>query len=348
MSKIGKPFGAEELSGFCSQMAMLLVSGISLPEGLDMMLEDAEGRQEQELLEMLKEALAQQGELAPALEQTGVFPDYMTQMVRIGEQTGRLDDVMAALAEHFDREAAISQSIRSAVMYPAVMLCMMLLIVGVLLTNVMPVFNQVFLQLGTQMTGLSRMLMNLGSLIRRYGAVLGCLAAILVVLGLWFARTARGRRAFSALCYRIPPARRLFEMLGLARFAGGMHLALSSGLDPEYALELVSRLSEDAHFQSRLDQCRQEMEAGESWISALRKTGILTGLSARMAAIAERTGTVAETMKAIAANSQEEADRRISAALGLIEPALVILLSVMVGIILLSVMFPLLGILSGM
>lgn len=348
MSKRRKGLGAEELSGFCSQMAMLLVSGISLPEGLEMMLEDAEGKQEQELLDTLRQELAQNGEFAPALEQTGVFPDYMTQMVRIGEQTGRLDDVMNALSEHFDREAAISQSIRSAVMYPAVMLCMMLLIVGVLLTNVMPVFNQVFLQLGTQMTGLSRMLMNLGSLIRRYGAVLGCLAAILVVLGLWFARTARGRRAFSALCYRIPPARRLFEMLGLARFAGGMHLALSSGLDPEYALELVSRLSEDAHFQSRLDQCRQEMEAGESWISALRKTGILTGLSARMAAIAERTGTVAETMKAIAANSQEEADRRISAALGLIEPALVILLSVLVGIILLSVMFPLLGILSGM
>lgn len=348
MSKIGKPFGAEELSGFCSQMAMLLVSGISLPEGLDMMLEDAAGRQEQELLEMLKEALAQQGELAPALEQTGVFPDYMTQMVRIGEQTGRLDDVMAALAEHFDREAAISQSIRSAVMYPAVMLCMMLLIVGVLLTNVMPVFNQVFLQLGTEMTGLSRVLMNLGSLIRRYGAVLGCLAAALVVLGLWFARTVRGRKTFAALCYRIPPARRLFEMLGLARFAGGMHLALSSGLNPEYALELVSRLSDDAHFQSRLDQCRQEMEAGESWIASLRKTGILTGLSARMAAIGEKTGTVAETMKTIAGNAQEEADRRISAGLGLIEPALVILLSVMVGIILLSVMFPLLGILSGM
>ena len=137
-------------------------------------------------------------------------------------------------------------------------------------------------------------------------------------------------------------------MLGLARFAGGMHLALSSGLDPEYALELVRDLSGDVHFRSRLDQCRQEMLTGEGWISALRKTGILTGLSARMAAIGERTGTVAETMNTIAANAQEEADRRISGALGLIEPALVILLSVMVGIILLSVMFPLLGILSGM
>ena len=100
--------------------------------------------------------------------------------------------------------------------------------------------------------------------------------------------------------------------------------------------------------RSRLDQCRQELLTGEGWISALRKTGILTGLSARMAAIGERTGTVAETMNTIAANAQEEADRRISGALGLIEPALVILLSVMVGIILLSVMFPLLGILSGM
>ena len=348
MGKRTRPFGAEELSGFCGQMAMLLASGISLPEGLDMMLEDAKGRQEQELLERLKEELAQQGEFAPALEQTGAFPEYMTQMVRIGEQTGRLDDVMTALTEYFDREAAISQSIRSAVVYPAVMLCMMLLIVGVLLTNVMPVFHQVFLQLGTEMTGLSRVLMNLGLMIRRYGAVLGCLAAVLVALGLWFAMTTRGRRAFSALCFHIPPARRMFEMLGLARFAGGMHLALSSGLDPEYALELVRDLSGDDHFRSRLDQCRQEMLTGEGWISALRKTGILTGLSARMAAIGERTGTVAETMNTIAANAQEEADRRISGALGLIEPALVILLSVMVGIILLSVMFPLLGILSGM
>ena len=111
---------------------------------------------------------------------------------------------MTALTEYFDREAAISQSIRSAVVYPAVMLCMMLLIVGVLLTNVMPVFHQVFLQLGTEMTGLSRVLMNLGLMIRRYGAVLGCLAAALVALGLWFAMTTRGRRAFS-FAFTFPP-----------------------------------------------------------------------------------------------------------------------------------------------
>lgn len=95
-------------------------------------------------------------------------PAYLLQMVKIAEETGTLDEVMQALSDHYAREDAIMHSIRSAVAYPAVMAGMMIAVIIILLVKVMPIFNQVFIQLGTEMTGISRGLMNVGTVLNRY------------------------------------------------------------------------------------------------------------------------------------------------------------------------------------
>ena len=98
-------------------------------------------------------------------------------MVQIGEETGTLDEVMSALGEHYEREDSIAKSIRNAVTYPMIMIGMMLVVILVLLVKVMPIFNQVFVQLGTEMTGFSGALMQIGNAISRYSVVLVVLLA---------------------------------------------------------------------------------------------------------------------------------------------------------------------------
>ncbi len=145
-----KPLSNTETAAFCSQMAMILKSGISSVEGISILLEDVDDPDEKNLLTVLNDTLIQTGDFSQSLKSTGAFPDYMVHMVTLGEQAGRLDEVMASLSDYYDKEAALNQTIRSAVTYPLIMILMMLLVILVLVTKIMPIFNQVISSLAVK------------------------------------------------------------------------------------------------------------------------------------------------------------------------------------------------------
>ena len=124
-----------EIASFCSEMAMILKSGISSLEGVDLLR--AQTKAEKELLDEIYQSVMDTGRLDQALEETKVFPEYLIRMTQIGEETGTLDEVMESLAEHYDREEAIRRSVRSAISYPLLMIGMMLVIIIILMTKVM-------------------------------------------------------------------------------------------------------------------------------------------------------------------------------------------------------------------
>lgn len=116
------------------------------------------------------------------MEKTGVFPEYALHMTEIGEQTGRLDETMEALAAYYQREEEILDAVKSAVTYPVAMLGMLLVIVAVLFIKVMPVFEQVYMQLGQEMTGVARQLLNIGDWMRQSAIVLLVLAVVILII----------------------------------------------------------------------------------------------------------------------------------------------------------------------
>lgn len=343
----GKPFSNTELSSFCGQIALILKSGISAVEGLQIMLEDASSEDEKAILDTLYTDMTENGSLAHALEETAMFPSYLIQMVCIGEETGTLDEVMEALQIHYEREDDIARSIRSAVTYPMIMTGMMVLVIIVLLVKVMPVFHQVFLQLGTEMSGLSLALMNIGTAINRYSILFIVLFLLLVVLGFYAFRTNSGKTLCRKIGYHIAPVKKIYEEIAACRFASGMALTLSSGLNPERSMELVSALNDDPFFQAKLEKCQEHILSGEDIAPALFSSGIFTGMYARLVSIGSKTGAMDQVMAQVASLYQDEIDTRMNNVLAVLEPTLVIVLSLIVGIILLSVMLPLMGIMSG-
>lgn len=248
-----KPLSNPELSSFSSQLSLILRSGISALEGISIMLEDASSEEEKAILNALSENLQETGSLNEALEQTQLFPAYMTRMVRIGEETGTLDDVMAALGDHYAREDTIARTIRSAVTYPMIIISMMIVVILVLIIKVMPIFNQVFIQLGSEMSGFSRVLMDLGNTINRYSVVFIAVLAVIVIGFFAYNHTAKGCRFLKRArqpysCY---PTHGIM-ILAHARFASGMALTLKSGMAPEECLSLVRELNDDEAFQKEL------------------------------------------------------------------------------------------------
>ena len=177
-----KKLSNEELITFCGQMALILKSGISSLEGIYIM-EDGDAQTEgKEILKEIREELEMCGMLYPAMEKTGVFPEYALHMTEIGEQTGRLDETMEALAAYYQREEETLDAVKSAVTYPVAMLGMLLMIVAVLFIKVMPVFEQVYMQLGQEMTGVARQLLNIGDWMRQSAIVLVVLAVVILII----------------------------------------------------------------------------------------------------------------------------------------------------------------------
>lgn len=337
-----------ELSAFCEQMAMVLRAGISVTEGISIMKEDAQTPAEKELLEKIYQKVQEEGMLAPALKETEVFPEYLYKMTQIGEETGTLDEVLSSLERYYERQEAISRSIRGALTYPLIMIGMMALVIIVLLTRVMPVFQQVFRQLGMEMSGFSRGALLLGNALSRYAVVFVVIAVLLVILLIWFVKTESGRAKFEKLGQRFTFSREISDKMAECRFAGGLSLTLKSGLTPERGMELAEELNENKIFGEKVASCRAMLAEGSSASEALRRAKIFNGVYARMADIAGRTGTMDEVMGKLADQIEEEVDEKITSFISMLEPTLVILLSVIVGTILLSVMLPLLGILAGL
>lgn len=335
---------------FCEQMAMILKSGLSVTEGLMMMKEDTEEQYpaQRELFETLEKRMEEKGMLHEVLEETGAFPDYMIHMIRIGEETGNLDEVMDGLAVYYEREEAIKQDIKSAVTYPLLMLAMMGIIVLVMVIKVLPVFAQVYEQLGGQMTGIAAVLLKAGAAIRTYyGWII--LVAILAGTGaLWLSGTDKGRKFMRNTSRHFFAIRRIMRQMSLARFASGLSMALRSGMNYEDAFQMLEMLlEEDAEMKKNMEACVDKINTGETLSRAAVEAGILTGLDARLVSIAEKTGETDRALNEVAARADDEVTGRIQNVISVLEPSLVAFLSVLVGGILLSVMVPLMGILSS-
>lgn len=336
-----------EIASFCNQAAMLLSAGITPSESMNILLHDTKADGGREIIEAILSVCVKGVPLHHGLKAAGVFPAYVIRMIAIGEESGSLDVVMQSLADYYDREESVLSNIRDAVTYPFIMLCMMLMVIFVLISRVLPIFKQVFIQLGSDMTGIGGHLMNLGESLNRYSILLVVILVIIAVLYFFFTRTNFGRELFNKAMLKLPFTKGLYEKVASGRFASGMALTLGSGMDTFTSLHMVSQMVGNKTMERRIQYCQTALENGAGLTDALVDSGIFSNLYSRMLSVGFRTGTVDIVMQKIADNYEKETNRRLNALISIVEPTLVIILSIVVGFILLSVILPLMGIMSS-
>lgn len=342
-----KRLSNQEIASFCGQTAMLFQAGIAPVESMHILLNDNTSGEGRQIIETILNTCRQGESFSKALASADVFPDYVLRMIAIGEESGNLDDVMQSLADYYEREDSISDSIRSAVTYPFIMIGIMMLVIFVLLGKVMPIFNQVFIQLGTEMSGLSASLLRLGNSLNRYSLVILLILIVLVLLYFPATKTKAGRRLTRRFLSAFPLTRGFYAKLAAARFAGGMALTISSGMDTFTSLDMVSELTEHKGMQEKIAACKKSIEDGANFSEALTSSGIFSNLYSRMVAVGFKTGSIDTVMQKIADNYDKETEQKIRSIISILEPTLVIILSLIVGMVLMSVIFPLMGIMSS-
>ncbi|MCL2016179.1 MAG: type II secretion system F family protein [Defluviitaleaceae bacterium] len=336
-----------EISAFCAQMSMILKSGISLAEGIGIMRDDAENPDGKSILAIIHDDVEKGTPLFTALEKTDKFPDYMLTMIEIGEATGKLENVMESLTSYYEREEAIARTIRSAVAYPLVMIAMMLAVIIILIVQVMPIFSEVFQGLGAQMTGFPLAVMNFGQALSNYSMVIVIVLVVIAAALLIMRSTRAGKEALVKFKENFIFTRSLYAKIASGKFASAMSLMLASGMDTDKSLEMVHKLVDTPSIRVKIAKCQRLLADGTNFSDSLVHVGMFSGVYARMVSVAFKTGAMDNIMEKLAVRYEEETNAQINNIISIVEPSLVAVLSVIVGVILLSVMLPLMGIMAA-
>ena len=170
--KLEKQLSQSEITSFCTQIAMLIEAGITPYDSIHILLNDAKTAAGKKIYEQILEELKKGEAFHTALASTGLFPDYCLHLIMLGEESGNLDNCLQSLALYYEKEENISKSIRNAISYPLLMIIMMFIVIYILVSKVLPIFSQVFSDLGSEMTGFAATLSSLGTSLSRYSSVI--------------------------------------------------------------------------------------------------------------------------------------------------------------------------------
>ena len=342
---MGKTITNGELSSLTMELSMLLHAGIGVGDALSM-LSGEDGYRD--LLDGMARRADEGEPLSQCLREGGRIPAYVCGLVEVGEETGRTEEALAALSRYYERRARLDRQVRSALLYPAVMLVLMLLVIAVLLVRVLPIFDDVYASLGGRLTGVAGGLLALGRGLDAAMPVLWAALALAVVFFGAFAGVESFRDRVLALWRRGRGDRGVSRRMNNARLAQAMAMGMASGLPLERSMELAASLMEDVPpARARCEDCRARLEGGASLSAAMGESGLLPAGACRLLEIGQRGGTADAAMDKIARDLSEDGEAALEELVSRVEPSLVLVCSILVGVILLSVMLPLMHIMSA-
>lgn len=335
------------LGRLCRSLSLLLHSGISQADAFYLLAKE-ESAPLSEILTALGEGLDGGLPLSLALAPYACFPKHMVGMLRIGEHTGKTEEALNYLAEYYDARYRAQKLLRNALAYPSMILLCMLLVIGVLLVKVLPVFDNVYVSLGSRLTGIAAGLLQLGQWLQGLLPVLLGFGILLALLVLLYSLCLPVRKAMTNIFQKQFGDRGILRRFNNARFAQALSMGLGSGLTLEESLDLAQQLLEDTpDAQARCNRCAKLIEEGIPLAEALTETRLLPAAAGRMLSVGIRSGSSDLVMQTIARQLDEEAADALETAVARVEPAMVLVVSLLVGMILLSVMLPLMNILSA-
>lgn len=345
--KAAKAYSARELSAFCLQISLLLSAAVPLDEGLLIMAEDAVTDEEKKMLLFLSGEVELGEPFYLALDKSRAFPDYVVRMAKLGQQTGTMDQMMESLSVYYEKEWGLMRSIKNALTYPAIMIVMLLTVLFVLFTRVMPVFEGVYGQLGAQLSPVSQSAIRLGGIFS--GVALAATCLLLLLAGAVYVASLFGHQFHIVDRMTDYVKRRSKVALAVAnrRFTAVLALTLKCGMELEKGMELAGELVENSRVKEQIEACAQDLEIGTSYYEAMKKTGLFGGFHIQMIKVGSRSGRLDSVMEEISKDYEQEADTSIDNMIARFEPTMVAVLAVSVGLVLLSVMLPLAGVLSA-
>ena len=327
---------------FSRQIHTLLRAGVPIMRALAGLQESSANPAMREVLQDVRESLDSGREMSLSLARhPKVFSPFYLSMVRVGEMTGRMEEVFIRLFDHLAFERFMKEQVKSALRYPSFVVAAMAIAIVIVNIFVIPAFAKVFKGFGAELPLMTRMLIGFSDfMIAWWPALLLGLGAAIFGFNAW-RRTVAGRYAWDRFKLRIPIAGKIVQKATLARFAASFALASRSGVPIIQALTNVAETVDNAYISDKVEKMRDGVERGESILRTSISARIFTPVVLQMIAVGEESGALDDMMKEVADMYQSEVEYELKTLAQQIEPILIISLGIMVLILALGIFLPL-------
>ena len=327
---------------FSKQIHTLLRAGVPIMRALAGLQESSGNPAMKEVLQDIRESLDSGRELSMSLARhPRIFSAFYLSMVRVGEMTGRLEEVFIRLFDHMEFERFMSEQVKSALRYPSFVIMAMGAAMFVVNIWVIPAFAKVFKGFNAELPLMTRILIGFSDFMLNYWHVLiGAIVAAAFGFNRWRA-TSKGRETWDRIKMQIPIAGKIVQKATLARFARSFALASRSGVPIIQAFSTVAQTVDNAHIAAKVEAMRDGVERGESILRTSINAGIFTPVVLQMIAVGEESGALDEMMQEIADMYQSEVEYQLKTLAQQIEPILILMLGAMVLVLALGIFLPL-------
>lgn len=336
-----KKIKLKDISLFCKQMSVMLESGIPLNNAVDILEQQATSKNLKSSLKIVSKSLKEGSQLSKAmLDQEGMFPDLLIRMVQAGEKTGKLDEVLERMSEHYNKELKTSRQIRGAMIYPAVLAFLAVAATLVLLYVVIPNFSGIFEQSGVALPLPTRIVLAASNFVQSYWYILFGGVGLLVFLFLRYRSTEAGRYQLDQLKLKMPVVKGPMQKIVTARFASTLATLTSAGIPLVEAIDSAAATTNNAVVIDKLRIANEGLQKGERLTGMLTSTGLFPPMMLSMVKIGEESGSLESMLNKTSDFYEEELEAAIKQLLSLLEPAMIIVMGIIIGGIVASVMLP--------
>jgi general secretion pathway protein F len=342
--RLGGPVTRADVLAFTSELSIMLRAGLALDNALRVLIEMSAKPSVKTLLEALLEDVKGGAPFSRALSQRReLFGDFYVNMVRSGETSGQMSQVLERLVAHMERLRVLRDNVISATIYPAILLGVALLSVIGMLGFVVPQFEKLFTNMGDALPLPTRVIMALGHGFKSHGLALGIAAVVLIWLLLRWWRTPAGRAWWQNRALRLPVLGNLLYKYELTLFARSLGTLLGNGVPLLTGLDIATATVGNDNLRAALVKMPPMVKEGARMVRAMETTGVFEPLAINLIRVGEETGRIGPMMIELSEVLDREVETGIKRALTLLEPVLILLLGVLIAAIIVSI---LLGILS--
>lgn len=333
----------EEQVLFSRQLSIMFGSKVPLVESLRTLASQTRNPDFREKISKISEDVEGGTTLSSALSQyPEIFSSFYVAMVKAGEASGKLSEALSYLAEHLEREYHLMSRIKGAMVYPALVFFVVLLVLGLMIFFVIPQLTEVLKETGQELPVITKIVMAFSGLLRKWALIFILILVILIITAFRYYKTKAGKEFFDKSFLKFPFVGHFLKLIYLSHFAENLSTLISGGLPIAQCLEITGGIVGNSVYQEIIFQARDEVRRGEQISSVLaRFPEAFPPVFTQMALVGEKSGALDKTLMSLVSFYQKETERTAENFLSVLEPSLIIFLGVVVGGLIAAFLIPL-------
>ena len=326
---------------FTRQLATMIDAGLPLVQSLEILSSQQDNKAFKNIIREIREDVESGSTFAGALKKHPVtFNELFTNLVVAGEEGGILDSILTRLANYIEKSAALKKKVKSAMVYPSVIMTVAIGVVIILMLFVIPVFETMFKSAGQSLPLPTLITLTISKLIKKYIIIIIPALILLFYLLRKYHQTENGRAVIDRLLLKLPVFGPLLKKIAVARFSRTLGTLISSGVPILDGLNIVSRASGNRTIETAILNARASIREGETIADPLNRSGIFPPMVIQMISVGESTGALDSMLSKIADFFDDEVDITVTNLTSLLEPLLMVFLGVVIGGVVISMYLP--------